>query len=142
VASEEAVITRAIEIIDDSGNRTWGAFAWSDDEPWQIVFRHPSCGEQSFEAPDLFDALQSIRHYLTKHGWQLLCYGARSDVYPSGMSRESTGGRIASMLTIGQRPQRSDLVDIFNPTTDDHSGTVADQETYYCAWVKSVGADV
>ena len=134
--------TRAIAMIDDSGNRTWGLLTWSDHEPWRVGWQHMCLGEQSFEAQDLFAALQSIRHYLAMHGWRLLCYGARNDVYPSGMSRESTGGRTAYILSIGQRTQRSDLVDIFNPTTDDHIGTVSEQETYYCAWLKSFEADV
>ena len=129
-------------MIDDSGNRTWGLLTLSDDEPWQIVIQHTSFSEQSFEAQDLFTALQSIRNYLAMHGWRLLCYGARNDVYPSVMSREFTGGRTAYILLIGQRTQRSDLVDIFDATTDDHIGTVSDQEAYYCAWLESVGAEI
>ena len=63
---------------------------------------------------DLFDSLGSLRRLLEGDDRMLCVEGARYDVFPSGMSRQMSGGRGAYRLVRGQRPGPADLVDIFD----------------------------
>jgi hypothetical protein len=61
---------------------------------------------------DLFEALADLRQSLEEQGIRLFCNGARTDVWPSGMSRSMSGGRKAYVLRLGTHAR--DLVDIFD----------------------------
>ena len=65
---------------------------------------------------DLFDSLTGLRDALEAEGLLICIEGARADVYPSGMSRQMGGGRRAYRHVSGRRPERADLVDIFDAT--------------------------
>jgi hypothetical protein len=65
---------------------------------------------------DLFDSLVSLRGALEADDLLICVEGARSDVYPSGMSRQMGTGRGAYRHVVGRRPDRGDLVDIFDET--------------------------
>ncbi len=84
-----------------------------DVSPWRLRLE---CGddEYSSEGLDLFESLTSLRLQLESGGLLLCVNGARADVYPSGMSRQMAGGRMAYQLARGRRPGREDLVDIFD----------------------------
>jgi hypothetical protein len=95
-------------------------------------------GFQGIEFPnrDLFDALTSLRSALEKIGIQLLCAGARSDVFPSGMCRDMFRGRKAYILKLGF-PAR-DFVDIFDYSDSQAVGSVSEQQAFYEKWFASL----
>ena len=80
-----------------------------------------------------------IRLEMEKHGYFILCNGARKDAYPSRMSRQMGGGRKVYLFKNGIPAQREDLVDIFEPTEYEHIGTVAEQLAAYQTWLRSLG---
>jgi hypothetical protein len=103
--------------------------------PWTLKFEHPEIDSYSAEAGDLFDNLQAIRLYLEQLGWWMLCNGARKDVYPSGMSRESVGGRTVHRMRMGERVHASDHMDMFDPCDREALGSVREQNAFFEAWL-------
>lgn len=90
-----------------------------------------SVGESEYRAEgvDLFDAFMQVRRQLEADGRIPCVAGARLDVYPSGMSRQMSGGRQAYVHVRGRRPDRDDVVDIFEPADPAHVGTVEQQRS-------------
>jgi hypothetical protein len=76
---------------------------------------------------DLFECLQSIRRSLESDGLLLCCQGARSLVFPSGMSRQMSNGRLAYPLQRDPPLSDADLVDIFLPAELSEVATVDEQ---------------
>ena len=83
--------------------------------------------EYSVVGDDLFESLGNLRRLLEVEDRVLCVEGARGDVFPSGMSRQMSGGRWAYRLVQGRRPGPEDLVDIFDPTCCDEVVAVRDQ---------------
>jgi hypothetical protein len=113
----------------------------SDSPPWVVALQNvgdQNWPSQRFEARDLFDAIMLLRLELERRGEQLLCCGARIDVFPSGMSRSMSGGRKAYVLRLGYPGRRSDLVDIFDEATAGAVGTVAQQKEFCLRWRDSL----
>jgi hypothetical protein len=113
----------------------------STEEPWTLAFKSDYDEYTTAEA-DLFECLRALRRHLELKRIVLLCQGARVDVYPSGLSRELTGGRRAYMLHMGERTYQRDLVDIFSPSEQQFVGTVEEQDAYFEAWLKSFMIDI
>jgi hypothetical protein len=84
------------------------------EAPWSLKL---VCDGSVFQAQefDIFECLIAIRRQLEPMNWVLCCAGARADVWPSGMSRDMSGGRRAYVHVAGRRPSFEDLVDIFDP---------------------------
>jgi hypothetical protein len=103
-----------------------GVLTIADEAPWDLALE---LGERRYAASgaDLFDSLTSLRGALEVEGRLICIEGARADVYPSGMSRQMGGGRRAYRHVPGRRPDRSDLVDIFDATCCDDVVSVDDQ---------------
>jgi hypothetical protein len=95
----------------------------------------------AFKGPDLFFALTLLRFYLEKQDIYLLCCGARIDVYPSGMNRDMSNGRVACVTRIGEFAEIEDLVEIFSPANFSEIGSVADQKAFHQKWIDSLEAD-
>jgi hypothetical protein len=87
----------------------------STEAPWSLTVECADGTTSEATAQDLFAALESVRQELEEFGLLLCCQGSRPDVFPSGMARQSWGGRRAYRLRAGQKPNRDDLVDIFDP---------------------------
>lgn len=92
---------------------------------------------KSFESSDLFAALTSLRSSLESDQRRIACNGSRPDVYPSGMALEMSRGRKAYILRIGVRPNREELVDIFEPADPSQLGSVDDQQAFVNRWKQS-----
>ncbi len=86
------------------------------------------------EAHHAFACLVEIRLFLEQDQRILLCNGARTDVYPSGMSAQLSGGMTAYVMKPGASATMDDLVDILEPAFAAQIGSVADQEAYRDAW--------
>ena len=104
--------------------------------PWKLVFSAPGLQRQEFTARDLFDALVALRRELEKLGIKLLCAGARTDVFPSGMSRSMGGGRKAYVMRMGT--PASELVDIFDYAGPELVGGVDQQREFRDQWLVSL----
>jgi hypothetical protein len=112
----------------------------ADASPWHLVFSGAGRTGVVFEGRDLFEALAGLRSTLEAAGDQLLCNGARRDVFPSGMSRSMGGGRKAYVLRLGTPAKQGDLVDLFDPASPDLVGTVDKQREFRDAWLVSIRA--
>jgi len=105
---------------------------------WKLIYLGAGLQEQEFAGADLFDALVELRKTLEKIGIQLLCAGARRDVYPSGMSRDMSGGRKAYVTSLGRPALRTALLDIFDSADYELVGSVAEQQMFHEKWVASL----
>ncbi|MFF5309413.1 hypothetical protein [Streptomyces massasporeus] len=83
--------------------------------------------DRIYEEVDLLECLKSARRDLEDMGLLLCCQGARLNVFPSGMSRQMTEGRLAYSFQSGKALSDDDLVDIFAPADCSEVGTLEDQ---------------
>lgn len=93
-------------------------------------------GEYSVDGEDYFDCFCGIRQFLGRSNVKPLCAGARVDAYPSGMSRETSGGRQVYITEINQ--PAGEPLDIFEAAPADKIGTVEEQQKYHERWAKSL----
>ena len=109
----------------------------NEDEP-VITVSVAGLDRRTFSGGDLFDAFNELRRELERLQARLLCAGARRDVFPSGMSRDMSGGRKAYITRIGRPSLREDLVDIFDEAAPESVGTVAEQSAFHERWADSL----
>lgn len=105
---------------------------------WELVVKDLRLGEHRVVGEDLFHAFVQLRRVLEQSNVQLLCAGARPDVYPSGMSLDMGGGRRAYITRMGEAAQSSDLVDIFDNADPESVGSVKQQADFHEKWVESM----
>ncbi|MFB7380777.1 hypothetical protein ACFC6U_36585 [Kitasatospora purpeofusca] len=111
---------------------TWELFL-KDGEVPGITLRSSDGTAWSGEGNDLFDALSDIRLQIEPLGYLLLCNGARTDAYPSGMCRDMGRGSIVYILQPGRAARRQ--VSVFDRAAPASVGTVAAQREFYEAWI-------
>ena len=87
---------------------------------------------------EFFSAMTTIREVIERPGYQLLCYGASQDVYPSPMILATGDGDKAYRLTMGRSARTVDLVSIFDSGPDVVPSTVSEQVNFYQRWLKSL----
>jgi hypothetical protein len=92
------------------------------------------------KADDLFDALCEIRRVLAQDNLFPFCYGSSMNVFPSGMSREMSGGLLAYRMEKGKQARTEDIVSIFAAGDDVRVTTVEDQHQFYCNWLASLAS--
>lgn len=95
--------------------------------PSTLRMRLPEEFERIYEEVDLLECLKSARRDLEDMGLLLCCQGARLNVFPSGMTRQMTEGRLAYSFQAGKALSDDDLVDIFAPADCSEVGTLEDQ---------------
>lgn len=83
--------------------------------------------ERVYEEVDLLECLKSARRDLESMGLLLCCQGARLNVFPSGLTRQMTEGRLAYSIRAGKEISDDDLVDIFAPADCSAVATLEDQ---------------
>ncbi|CAN3985909.1 hypothetical protein [Kitasatospora purpeofusca] len=110
----------------------WRLFLENGEVPG-IVLRSSDGTAWSAEGDDIFDALSHIRLQIEPLGYQLLCNGARIDAYPSGMSRDMSGGTVLYVLKLGRGAQQR--VSIFDRAAPASVGTVAAQREFFESWL-------
>ena len=89
---------------------------------------------------DLFEALCFVRLEAEKHGFLLLCNGARIDAYPSRMSRQMGFGAQIYVFKSGVQARKDDMVDLLDPALYDQVTTVEKQRGNFEAWLNSLGS--
>ncbi|WP_300266988.1 hypothetical protein [Microbacterium sp.] len=95
-----------------------------DRNDWVVEIVSSGFGSAQARADDAFEALCRVREELEPFGWRIGVAGAQRDVWPSGMSRDQGGGRVAYRMTA---EQVGDRVDTFEPVDPETVTTVADQ---------------
>lgn len=114
-----------------------GVISFSDSYPWVIEFTSHATQNIKCVNSDLFECLVDLRQEFSVKRYFLLCNGARVNVYPSPMSRDMGGARLAYSLTLGKQSKREDLVDIFDYAEFTDIGSVEEQRKFYHVWIKS-----
>lgn len=129
--------SQTLKIWLDENTTIDGVISFSDSYPWVIEFT--SCATQNIKCvnSDLFECLVDLRQEFSVKKYLLLCNGARVNVYPSPMSRDMGGARLAYLLTLGKQSKREDLIDIFNYAEFIDIGSVEEQKRFYNSWLKS-----
>lgn len=87
---------------------------------------------------DYFGALLDARRDFEAAGWRVLVNGACRDVWPSPMLSDMGQGLKAYRLRVGEKPGRSDLVEVFGADADLEPATVGEQEAFRGSWLRSV----
>lgn len=88
------------------------------------------------ESHSYFDALIDLRKELEPLQIKVLCFGARKDVWASGMQRDMGAGLVAYLLSAkaeGRKPEQS----IFDYAPPETIGTVDEQHKYHEDWLNS-----
>ena len=106
-----------------------------------LEFEYNFLEKQQFQASDFFNCLCELRLVLEKHGYLILCNGARVDCYPSGMAREMGRGLKVYQLKLGQIANRNDLFKTFDIAQFSQVGTVEEQRLYLQCWQKNIRKD-
>jgi hypothetical protein len=131
--------TRVVKVLLRDGTIKECIITPSKAAPWNLAFSGVELEKLEFSGNDLFEALVALRAELEKIGAQLLCMGARIDVFPSGMSRDMSGGRKAYVTRMGAAGQMTDLVDILDFAAPELVGSVAQQSAFHEKWIESFG---
>ncbi|MDQ3798973.1 MAG: hypothetical protein M3384_05950 [Acidobacteriota bacterium] len=93
-------------------------------------------GSFSGESHNYFDALINLRKELEPLQIKILCFGARRDVWASGMQRDMGAGLTAYLLSAkaeGRKPEQS----IFDYAPPETIGTVDEQRKYSENWANA-----
>ncbi len=102
----------------------------SDQDKIILHLCDPVLGELDFIGYDLFDAFNKVRLFLEKKGFLLLCAGSMPNVYPSGMLRDRTNGRMAYLHTYEKKLTIDDTIDIFKQVDQHVVGTIEEQSVF------------
>jgi hypothetical protein len=87
---------------------------------------------------DFFEALFQIRQGLEVDGLLPFCYGASAYVFPENTVMNMSRGLMACKVKMGQHPQKTDLVDIFDEGPDVIPVFVQMQQKFWEAWLASL----
>ncbi|WLH54156.1 hypothetical protein [Pseudomonas tolaasii] len=92
-----------------------------------------------YTAEDMYICLAKVRADFPEI--KFLCKGAKINVKPSSMASQMSGGMVAYELTLGQRPTRENLVNIFDYEDQNLTNDPLEQKAFYKKWITSIGAD-
>lgn len=95
-------------------------------------------GYYADDPEDFFSALLDLRKRLERDGVQLLCQGARREVWPSAMARQMGKGLKAYVCELGM--PGTELVEIFEAASRSDCVTVTEQRRYHEQWFESRSA--
>lgn len=99
-----------------------------------------TCEGKSWTAsgPDVFKALRSLRRELDRFGILIGLNGARPNAWASGMQADMGDGRAVYLCEMGSsgRPPSAQTLD---PAPLEVVGSVADQDGFHAAWLRSRG---
>jgi len=92
-------------------------------------------GKLSRKSTDYFEALSDIRRELEAKQMRLLCWGARKDVWPSGMQRDMGAGMTAYQL-LEDGTNNPDARSILEYAAPEAVGTVDEQKANAEEWYR------
>src|SRR5580658_4333223 len=120
----------ALSAVDAEGRNEAVDLDMLDTPDAAIRLRHGDGSVEDFTASDLFECLIKVRLHLEGHGLLLCCQEARPNVFPSGLNRQMSNGRLAYPLRRMPPFTDNDLVDIFKPAEPSEVGTVEQQRDF------------
>lgn len=124
---------------DQSGAKQSCVLEYALGNPVEMSITCAAFESIAVTSDDLFEALSLIRMVLEERGYLILCNGARTDAYPSRMSRQMGEGGKVYLFKNGRQAERKDLVSMFDLTEFKQVGTVGAQRRAYDAWLGSLG---
>jgi hypothetical protein len=127
----------SVNLFESNGSRRTANLELTTGDRNIITFRDGEGDSKLYEAVDLFEALRALRIDLAKEGIIIACNGSRKNVYPSGMGRSMSAGRMSYVMRIGHATEVKDLVDIFDPASREEVSSVEEQSKFYSEWIKS-----
>lgn len=128
----------AVTVLSGEGLTSNATLTYASQDRTFLIFSEPEREPRRFEGADWFECLAAVRLYLERENRRVLCNGARRDVFPSGMARQMSGGRLAYRLTLGIQPRREDIVDVFAPCAAEEVATVKQQREFHEQWATSI----
>lgn len=135
------MLKKQIQVATADGAIEECTVAYRDTPPLELHLSWPPLGDDRvYVAEDLFECLRKARLDLEAIGAQIICQGARVDVYPSPMCRDMGFGRLAYVMKMGEKATSDDLVHVMDSASPSDVGTVAAQDAYYRRWIQSIGA--
>jgi hypothetical protein len=117
----------ALSAVDAEGRNEAVDLDMLDTPDAAIRLRRSDGSVEDVTASDLFECLIKVRLLLESHGLLLCCQEARPNVFPSGLNRQMSNGRLAYPLRRMPPLTDDDLVDIFKPAEPSEVGTVEQQ---------------
>ncbi|WP_409060010.1 hypothetical protein [Streptomyces sp. SYP-A7185] len=124
---------RGLELVDCSLEWTL-----TSDEA-QVKISHPDGTVYESRGANLWECLTEIRNECEPDGVRICCNGARRDCYPSSMAIQMGGGHKVTIREMGRQvTDMAAVVETFASADLEKVGTVAEQEAYYRAWLKSL----
>jgi hypothetical protein len=129
-----------VHVLSPNGSTEPASIDIAGEDDLDLVFRHTTLGQFDASESDAFEAMIKLRLWLEPHGYQLLCNGARLDVYPSQMARQMGGGFRAYKMTMGKPAEMNDRVKILDPAPAGAIATVSEQRAFYKEWLDSIAA--
>jgi hypothetical protein len=100
-----------------------------------LEMRVENVGNFHKESHNYFDALIALREELEPLQIKVLCFGARKDVWASGMQRDMGAGLMAYLLSAngeGRKPEQS----IFDFAPPEVVGSVSEQREFADGWLR------
>lgn len=137
-----------IELVDRAGARIPATVTLGCDErmvdgfdPSEFVVTvRWAGGEQKGRGFDAFVALAAVREQLEPLGLRPACYGACRNLVVSGMASQMGGGVKGYLVSLGRPSRTADLVGIFDSDPSVEPVSVADQDEFREAWMRSLGS--
>ena len=127
-----------VKIMSADNNIFDVAITYSTEEPVELILADERGDQIEVSAIDVFEAFILLRRQVEPQGSKILCAGARTDTYSSGMSRSMSSGLKAYILKFGKSPSADDIVNIFDYAEPHLIGSVEDQQEYYRRWIASM----
>jgi hypothetical protein len=91
--------------------------------------------ETEYSSWNFFYALLELRRGLEQDGIQLLCAGARVDLWPSHMGLDMGRGLKGYVNKIGEQAKRETLIGIFESSERQFVGSVQQQSDFHENWL-------
>lgn len=132
------LVSRNLFLLHQNGSLSACKLSFSRKEPWHLLFEGNEMPEIIFDNADLFECLTNLRLKLEISNLLILCNGSVRNIYPSGMSREMSGGRLAYRIHLGKPTTRDDIIDIFEPASPSDVVKVIEQEEFHQQWMRSL----
>ncbi|MCS3836092.1 hypothetical protein HNR03_000672 [Pseudomonas sp. JAI111] len=126
---------RTVEITIERNGRKEVAQLDCDNENVTIKFTMQNGFCKTYSDSDFYRCFARIRE--DNSDINFLCKGAKVNVHPSSMSSQMSLGLKAYELTLGQTPDLSDVVYIFDYEENNLTNDPKEQQTYFRKWIET-----
>ena len=134
--SEPPITSETVRIKTPDGESVEAQLTYFPDYAKRVAclqLRVPGFDPLEAREHDYFECLVSVRRRLETLGAKAHCWGARRDVWPSGMQRDMGAGLTAYRLGNESTVEEQS---IFSPATEDAVATVDEQQQFAESWYR------